>query len=147
MPHVRKQIRDQVASVLTAGVALVSSRVYPSRVYALSENKLPAIAVYTASEASSLMSFQPPTLTRTISLTVDIFLRATDTFDDDLDAICVQVEDAIGADFRVNGLAKQIILTGTEIDYNGEAEMPVGIVSMTFEVGYVTTIADASTAR
>ena len=146
-PHIRQQIRDRVASVLTTGVALVSSRVYTSRVYPLSEAKLPAIAVYTSSETSNLMSFQPPTLQRSMSLTVDVYARAVDTFDDDVDAICVQIEDAIGDDFRVNGLAKQIHLISTDIDYNGEAEHPVGIASMTFEVSYVTSITDASTAR
>ena len=147
MAHVRKDIRDRVASVLTTGVTLVSSRVYTSRVYPLSEAKLPAIAVYTSSETSNLMSFQPPTLQRSMSLTVDVYARAVGTFDDDVDAICVQIEDTIGADFRVNGLAKQIHLISTEIDYNGEAEQPVGIASMTFEVAYVTSILDASTAR
>jgi hypothetical protein len=147
MPHVRQQIRDRIASDLTTGVPLVANRVYTSRVYPLTEANLPAITVHTGSEASSLMAMGTVTLTRSVSISVDAYVRATNAFDDDVDAICVQIEDALGGDFRLGGIAKDIVLVSTDIDFSGEAEQPVGIARLTFDVRYVTSIEDASTAR
>lgn len=147
MAHLRKQIRDRVASVLATSVTLVSGRVYASRVYPLTDAKLPAVTVYTGSESSALMAFGTVTLQRDLAITVDAYIKTTATFDDDVDAICVQIEDAIGADFRVNGLAKDIVLSSTEIDFSSEADQPVGVARLTFTVRYVTSIEDSSTAR
>jgi hypothetical protein len=143
MAHVRKSIRDRIASQLSSNVALVSSRVYASRVYP------PAITVYTGSEASGLhnMASGTPDLMRTLSVTVDCYVRITETFDDDVDAICVQIEEAIASDFTVNGFAKDAVLTSTDIDFSGDAEQPVGVARMTFVVRYVTAINDVETAK
>jgi hypothetical protein len=70
-----------------------------------------------------------------------------DTFDDDVDAIAVQVEEAIAADFTVNGLAKTAILQSTEIDFSGEAETPIGVARLTYDVRYVTAIDNVETAN
>lgn len=147
MAHVRKQIRDRVASVLSASVGLVSGRVYASRVYPLTDAALPAVTVYTGAETSGLMAMGTVTLQRELSITVDAYVKSAVTFDDDVDAICVQIEDAIGSDFRVNGLAKDIVLSSTEVDFSSEGEKPVGVARLTFTVRYVTSIEDASTAR
>lgn len=147
MPHVRKLIRDRMQTILSAGVALVNGRVYSSRVYPLTAAKLPAITVHSGAETSGLMAMGTVTLTRTLAISVDVYVRANETFDDDVDAICVQVEAAVGADFRLNGLAKDVVLRGTDIDFSGEGEVPVGIARLTFDVRYVTTIEDATTAR
>lgn len=149
MAHVRKSIRDRIASVLDSGVALVSNRVYASRVYPIDPSKLPAITVYTGSEASGLNNIALGTsdLMRNLSVTVDCYVRITETFDDDVDAICVQIEEAIASDFTVNGLAKDAVLTSTDIDFSGDAEQPVGVARMTFVVRYVTAINDVETAK
>ena len=147
MAHVRKLIRDRMATVLSAGVGLVNGRVFTSRLYPLTAAKLPAITVHSGAEASGLMAMGNVTLMRTLQVSVDVYVRANETFDDDVDAICVQVEAAIGGDFRLDGLAKDVVLTGTDIDFSGEGEVPVGIARLTFDVRYVTTISDATTAR
>ena len=149
MAHVRKSIRDRIASVLDSGVALVSSRVYASRVYPIDPSKLPAITVYTGSEASGFhnMASGIPDLMRNLSVTVDCYVRVAETFDDDVDALCVQIEEAIANDFTVNGFAKDVVLNSTEIDFSGEAEQPVGIARMTFVVRYITAINDVETAK
>lgn len=147
MAHVRKQIRDKFSQILSAGVPLVSSRVYGSRVYPLTEAKLPAITVYTGGEASELNTMGLKTLSRTLSVSVDVYARATQTLDDDLDAICVQVENAIAAQYTLNGLSKNTVLSSTDIDFSGDAEQPVGVARLTFDVLYHTSIDDAETAR
>jgi hypothetical protein len=147
MAHVRKQIRDRIAALLDSGVALVEGRVYNSRVYALTQSKLPAITVYIGSEDSSLFTLGSKTLMRTVSVSVDIYENATASLDDNLDALAVQVEESIAADFQLNGLAKDAVLVSTEIDFSGESEQPVGVARLTFNVRYVTSVEDVETAR
>ena len=147
MAHVRKQIRDRVESILGTGVTLASGRVYASRIYPLTGPQLPAVAVYTASEASGLQTMGTRTLARDISLNVDAYVRVSDTFDDDIDALCVQIEETIAGDYNLNGLVKDTILTSTEIDFDGDAEKPVGVARLTYSIRYVTTIGNVETAR
>ena len=149
MAHVRKSIRDRFEARLKSQVSLVRRRVFASRVYPIDASKLPAITVYTGSEASGLhnMASGTPDLMRNLSVTVDCYVRITETFDDDVDAICVQIEEAIANDFTVNGFAKDVVLNSTEIDFSGEAEQPVGIARMTFVVRYITAINDVETAK
>ena len=147
MAHVRKQIRDRMATTISTGATLVSSRVYTTRVYPLTEANLPAITVYTGSEVSSRLNMGLNDLNRSLTVDVDIYVRATSTFDDDVDAIAVQVEEAIAGDFTVNGLAKEAVLTGTDIQFSGDAEQPVGIAKLTYSVRYITALNDVETAK
>lgn len=147
MAHVRKQIRDRVETILGSGVTLVSGRVYASRVYPLTEANIPAVTVYAGSESSDLRTMGGKTLSRTLSLNVDAYVRITDTFDDDIDALAAQIEETIAADYTLNGLVKDAVLTGTEIDFDGEAERPVGVARLTYTIQYVTTIGDVELAK
>lgn len=151
MSHVRKQIRDQFVSILTAGVPLVSSRVYATRVYPLTQGKLPAITVTANSESSELMTIGATmgakSMDRTVEISVSIYENATASLDSAVDAIAVQVEEAIGADFTLGGIAKHSVLTSTSIGFSGETEQPVGIATMTFAVRYVTSLTDVETAK
>ena len=151
MAHVRKQIRDQFVTLLTAGVSLVSSRVYATRVYPLTQAKLPAITVTIGSESSGLMTMGATmgskSLDRTVDISVSVYENATASLDSAIDAIAVQIEEAIGADFTLGGLAKESVLTSTSIDFSGETEQPVGIATLTFSVRYVTSLTDVETAR
>lgn len=147
MSHVRQQIRDRIVSVLKSNVSLVKRRVFSSRVYALTENDLPAITVYTGSEVSSRLNMGLNDLNRGLTLDVDIYVRSTSAFDNDVDAIAVQIEEAIAGDFTVNGLAKEAVLAGTEIQFSGDAEQPVGVAKLTYSVRYVTALNDVETAK
>jgi hypothetical protein len=147
MAHVRKQIRDRMASTISTGATLVSSRVYTTRVYPLTDANLPAITVYTGSEVSNRLNMGLNDLNRSLTVDVDVYVRATSTFDDDVDAIAVQIEEAIAGDFTVNGLAKEAVLTGTEIQFSGDAEQPIGVAKLTYSVRYVTALNDVETAK
>jgi len=147
MSHVRQQIRDRIATILTSGVTLVSSRVYKTRVYPLSQAKLPAVTVYVGAESSILMTMGVKTLMRDLEVSIDVYENANASLDDNLDAIAVQIEETIGADFTLNGLAKQSVLTSTSIDFSGETEQPVGIARLTFTIRYITSVDDVESAR
>ncbi len=147
MAHVRQQIRDRIVSVLKSNVSLVKRRVFSSRVYALTEKDLPAITVYTGSEVSSRLNMGLNDLNRGLTLDVDIYVRTTSAFDNDVDAIAVQIEEAIAGDFTVDGLAKEAVLTGTEIQFSGDAEQPIGVAKLTYSVRYVTALNDVEAAK
>lgn len=147
MAHVRKQIRDRIASVLSTSVTLVKRRVYATRVYPLTEEQLPALTVYTGAENSNRLNMGKTDLNRSLTIEVDIYTRTTKSFDDDVDAIAVQIEEAIANDFTVNGLAKEAVLTGTDIQFSGDAEQPVGVAKLTFTVRYVTALTDVEAAK
>jgi hypothetical protein len=151
MSHVRTQIRNKFVDLLKAGVPLVSNRVYATRVYPLTQAKLPAITVTASSEESSLMTIGATmgakSLDRSVDIQVSIYVNATASLDSTVDAISVLAEEAIGADFTLAGIAKHSVLTSTSIDFSGETEQPVGIATLTFSVRYVTSFTDVETAK
>jgi hypothetical protein len=79
-----------------------------------------------------------PELARELTLTIEGYAKGTANTDDTLDTISKEVETALAADTTINGLAKDIYLTGTDIQLSGEGDQPIGIVTMTFDVQYRT---------
>lgn len=147
MSHVRQQIRDRVATLVT-GLPTTGANVYKMRRYALDDAKLPAICVYTTDESSSLITIGSRTLRRVINVVVDIIIKGSSTaVSDSLDTICVSAEEAMAADFTLNGLAKSSVLTSSEIDVNVEGEKSIASARLVYAVEYVTLITDVETAR
>ena len=147
MAHVRKQIRDKVAALLSANVSLVKRRVYTTRVHPLNDSNLPAISVYTGSESSNRLQAGVTDMIRELSLEIDCYVRETSSFDDDVDAIAVQVEEAMAGNFTLDGLAKFVVLTSTQIQFDGDADQILGVAKLTYSVEYVTPIDDVETAK
>ena len=147
MAHVRKQIRDKVASILKSNVGLVKRRVYTTRVHPLNDTNLPAISVYTGSETSQRMNLGVTDVIRQLALEIDVYVRETSKFDDDVDAIAVQVEEAMAGNFTLDSLAKFVVLTSTQIQFDGDADQILGVAKLTYSVEYVTPIDDVETAK
>lgn len=147
MAHVRKQIRDKVADLLKAEVSLVKRRVYTTRVHPLNDTNLPAISVYTGTETSQRLQAGVTDMIRELSLEIDCYVRETSSFDDDVDAIAVQVEEAMATKFTLDGLAKFTVLTSTQIQFDGDADQILGVAKLTYSVQYVTPINDVETAK
>ena len=147
MSHVRQQIRDRVATLVT-GLPTTGGNVYKMRRYALDDAKLPAICVYTTDESSSLITIGSRTLRRVINVVIDIIIKGSSTaVSDSIDTICVSAEEAMAADFTLNGLAKSSVLTSSEIDVNVEGEKSIASARLVYAVEYVTLITDVETAR
>jgi hypothetical protein len=147
MAHVRKQIRDKVADLLKTNVGLVKRRVYTTRVHPLNDTNLPAISVYTGTETSQRLQAGVTDMIRELSLEIDCYVRETSSFDDDVDAIAVQVEEAMATKFTLDGLAKFTVLTSTQIQFDGDADQILGVAKLTYSVQYVTPINDVETAK
>ena len=55
-----------------------------------------------------------------------------------MDTIAKEVETAMGNDVTLNSLAKNSYLESTEIEYDGEGEKPLAVISLTYRVEYMT---------
>ena len=134
--HVRQQVREYFGTTLT-GLTTTGSNVYESRVYTLQENTLPSLVIYTKSETSEpIVIGTDRVMSRELSVVVEGYAKATSNFDDTIDTISKEVEEAIAADRTLGGLAKDTYLESTQIDFNAEGEKPLGFVSLTFISNY-----------
>jgi hypothetical protein len=96
--------------------------------------------VYTLSEGAEVDTMGTSLgLNRTLSVAIEGYVKVNTDFDDVVDDICKEVEAALGADRALNNLAKSQNITSTEIQFNGEGDQPVGVVTMTYTVVYRTT--------
>ena len=135
--HVRRQIRDAVATALT-GLATTGTRVFPSRTQVLQDANLPGLRVYTQQEDVLIGSIDASRLQeRTLTLLVEGVAKVNDTLDDTLDQIAKEVEVALDAAQGAGG-AKYLQLTNTDIEMNAEGEQDTGTVRLTYEVLYIT---------
>jgi hypothetical protein len=144
MTHVRKQIRDNVTTAVT-GLATTGTNVFQSRVYPNEASKLPCLCVYTLTEEAEVISLTPPRIGRTLDLVVEGYAKAKTGLDDTLDAIAVEVEEALATDITRGGLAQMTAIQSTDIGLEGEGEQPIGVIKMTFQVEYVTANTDVET--
>jgi hypothetical protein len=136
--HVRQQLRERAATTLT-GLTTTGTKVYQSRVYPLGAANLPGLLIYTKSEDSEAVTMSGArTLLRNLSLVIEGYVKAVSNYDDTVDTIAKEVETAMGNDVTLNGLAKNSYLESTEIEYDGEGEKPVAVVSLTYTVEYMT---------
>ena len=136
MAHKRQSIRERVASTLT-GLTTTGSNVFQSRVYPIENTKLPCLLIYTREETSEpLVMNTPRTIEKVLSLVVEGYVKANTNFDDTIETICEEVEEALFTDRLINNLALDSFLVNTEISYNGEGDNPLGIVVMTFQITY-----------
>ena len=69
---------------------------------------------------------------------VEGYVQQTVEMDDTMDTIAAEVETAIAADPTCNGLAKDTVLTSTELTMTGEGDLPAGMVRLTWTVLYFT---------
>jgi len=142
--HVRKQIRDAAVTALT-GLVTTTTDVYPTRMHRVRESQLPCLLIYTLSEQSEIDALSRPRgLTRQVDLAVEAVAVDNDTLDDTLDLICKEVEVALG-NTTFGGLAKDVILTSTEVVVDGNSDKKTGAARMTWTVEYRTPENDPTT--
>ena len=123
-------------TVLT-GLTTTGSNVFETRIYPLENTNLPALVIYTKNETSEPLVISTNRLmSRELELIVEIYVKQTSNFDDQVDKICKEVEVAISADTTLNGLAKDCFLQSTEIEYNTEGEQPLSYAVLTFLTNY-----------
>ncbi len=138
MSHVRTQIRDRVASLL-AGVGTVLK----SRAYAIAEDELPVLLVFTSNETMGVQDFSA--LERQLQIVVEIIAQETAALDAAVDDLIEDVEVAIGADPTLNGLALECLPVSIEITTSPEGAKPIARARLIYQAVYRTAVTDPST--
>lgn len=139
MAHLRTQIRNDIVTALT-GLTTTGSNVFSHRVYTLGQTKLPAICIYTNTEESSYQSITyPRSVSSTLTVNIEAYVQATSGYDDTIDAICLEVNNALAEDPTRNGLAKDTRIIGiqTELSDDGEQPLCVAVISVIVMYMYV----------
>lgn len=146
MAHVRKLIRDNITTTLT-GLTTTGTNVYQTRVYPLAEDKLPGLAIYTSSETTEYATINPPrTQIRTLTVNIELYVKGLTGYDNDLDQISTEIEEALYTDLTRGGYAKETRITAFDADFSGEGDQPVAYATMTVEVDYMTLENDVETS-
>jgi hypothetical protein len=136
MSHVRKSIRDNIKSVLT-GLATTRNNVFQSRVYPMHGSKLPGILIYNRTEETSYDTINPPRMqTRRCEYQVEVYVKGVSNYDDTLDQICLEIEEALYTDLTRGGNAKDTRITSFDADFDGGGDQPVAVSTLTVEVTY-----------
>lgn len=147
MAHVRKLIRDNIETALT-GLTTTGTNVYQTRVYPIAEDRLPGLAIYTNTEESEFSTVtRPRTQIRTLTVSVEIYVKAVTGYDDTVDTSCVEIEEALATDVTRGGNAKDTRVVSFEADQSGEADQPVARATLSVEVDYATLENDVETAK
>lgn len=127
MSHVRTQIRNQVAALVT-GLASTGSRVFVSRM--VPQDQLPCLLVQTNDEdvaSGAVGALQD----RMLTLAIRGYAKASTALDDLLDQIALEVETAMAGHATAS-------LDRVEIDFDDSLEKPVGVVTLNYRIPYFT---------
>ena len=129
MSHVRQQLRDAVASVLT-GLTTTGTRVFINRVYPADVSDCPCLIVRSDGDDVEAQTIHQPYLqVRRTRIQVEAYAEGVDEFDDEIDTICQEVETAIAN--ASSSFVKGMYLRGTRIDFD-QGEQPIGRTTMVF---------------
>jgi len=138
--HVRKQLRDAVASVVT-GLTSTGARVHKSRVLPLDRIELPALCVFARQDSPDYDNgAMGTTVVRVLEVHVQGYARRLDgpQLEDSLDAMAAEVETALFADTSLGGLAHGVRLGPQVLEVDGDGDQDLGVIDMVFEVIYRT---------
>jgi len=138
MAHPRQEIRHAVATQLT-GATAAGTRVFRTRVLPYKRVELPALAVYTPTETVNVdVDTAPRELERSPELVIEGAVKAagSENVDDALDAMALEIENALHADPTFGGVAADAVLSSTELDIIEDGDTLVGLVKLTYKVEY-----------
>lgn len=134
MTHRRQTIRAAFATAVT-GLASTGARVYPSRLYPLLADELPALRIYTDSDGvdgeSIGVQVVPPI--RRVRVVCEVVAKANTGADDAVDAICEQLEAALTANPFLSGAVLALRYEGFEQQLSVDGDQQVVVGRLTFE--------------
>lgn len=136
MAHKRKSIRENIVSELT-GLATTGTNVFESRVYPIQE--LPGICVYTLEEESEYRTVKPPrNIRRELVVAIEVYVKARQNYDDTIDQISSEIEDALTDDIKRGGHAQDTRIISMNTEFSAEGEQHIAIMTLTVGVTYFT---------
>ena len=149
MSHVRQQIREAFGTAC-AGLSTTGSNVFQTRVYPIESGSLPGLCIYTTSETVSDqvqdLGGASRLVTRSLSVRVEGYARATANLDDTLDTISAEVETAVADSTSIDALLTDLELSSTDLSFT-EGDREIGVITLDFGVIYTTAFNDPETAK
>jgi hypothetical protein len=149
MSHVRQQIREEVAALLTPALAPV--QVYVSRVYAVQRDM--GVIIYTSLEEAATDIIRPKDSTladsnRFCTVTIEIYSKGPPTvFDAQIDQACIRIEKALFNDGSTFLYCKGWEYRGLSIEYSSEGEHEAGVATLEYAFQYRTSASDPETGE
>lgn len=144
MSHARSTIRDAFVTAL-AGLTTTGARVYKSRLYPLDNDNLPGLTVFVTSEE---VGEDEGKIARIQHRSCEVVVKGYDKLiaglDDQLDTIAAEVESAVFNATVPGSIALDLV--NTESDIETGTEKPVGEITLTFRVQYLTEEGAPNTA-
>lgn len=106
--HMRQQIRAAFATALT-GLVTTGANVFTSRAYKLQQTDLPALRIFAGDEKIDMKTPQAPRLReRQLVMIVEAVVASGAGYDDTMDEIVKEVENALDANNTLGGLVRAI---------------------------------------
>jgi glucosamine 6-phosphate synthetase-like amidotransferase/phosphosugar isomerase protein len=131
--HKRQQIRTEIKSIIESAVSVP---VYMNRVYPITDTQV--VLIYPESESINYLDMgNDRTQRRTHSIRIEVAVRGKINYDNKIDDIMKQIEESL-ANTDLNGLAHDVMVTGYQVEFSGEAEVPVGAGILNVNVVYTT---------
>ena len=128
MAHIRKRVRAAMAQALAAaGLNVKAARAWP-----VTPAALPAVLVYVRDEELEADSMGGATrdVLRRMRVLIEALAAATQTVDDDLDALAVTIETALAADRTLGGLTHDLRPESARLQVQAEGEKVFGVLEM-----------------
>lgn len=139
MAHCRTQIRNAIKALLLPLPAL-GGRVFTSRFSNLQLAEVPAVVIYGGEENVLPADIHDTLLERDYNVNVSIKASSVSNIDTLLDDLAEDVELAIDANLTLDGKVQSIVLTGSNIQIDEDAEVPVGEALLQYQVKYFTQV-------
>jgi len=142
--HVNTQVRTALQAALEGVLKTVST----NGSIALLDVELPAGVIGTGTDqAEPFAKGPPPQELRTVALSIVLVAEgASETVDDDLDALRAQVEPLVPT--ALAGIARHVRHTGSDLDMgmDEDGERWLAFLALAWEVEIVTAVGDPETA-
>jgi hypothetical protein len=140
--HQRKVIRDAVLAALN-GATAAGTRVASNRKWPWKTRQLPALSIYIPVDDVDVKE-SSPTAPRELQRKAPVVIEAQvlqgdhASVDDALDALALEVEQAMHRDETFGGACGGSILRRTEQDFKEDGEETVGWMAIAYEVSFQT---------
>jgi len=138
MTSKREQILSAIATTL-AGTAGVSTRIYRSRVDAMSRAETPALVIEPLTDTPT-QNTSLPTLDWTLRVRISVVVRAS-VPDTTADETIESLHSKLMADLTLGGYAIDVQPAQTTFNFF-DADQPAGVIYCEYEVMYRTQVGD-----
>ena len=131
--HKRQQIRTALKTLIDDATSVP---VYMNRVYPITDSQV--ILIYPESETINYLNMgSDRDQLRTHNIRIEVAVTGKVNYDNKIDDIMVQIEESL-ANTNLGGLAQDVMITSYQVDFNGEADTPVGAGLLNVSVVYTT---------